>query len=67
MSASLDALYQSLNTKQKEVVDALYGSYMVVAGPGTGKTQVLAARTAKILESTDILPENILITTFTEA
>lgn len=67
MSASLDTLYQSLNIKQKEVVDALYGSYMVVAGPGTGKTQVLAARTAKILESTDILPENILITTFTEA
>jgi len=67
MSASLETLYASLNAKQKEVVDALYGSYMVVAGPGTGKTQVLAARTAKILESTDVLPENILITTFTEA
>ena len=40
---------------------------MVVAGPGTGKTQTLSARTAHILLSTDIAPENILITSFTEA
>ncbi len=59
--------YNALNTEQQKVVDSLYGSYMVVAGPGTGKTQVLSARTAKILLETDAKPENICITTFTEA
>lgn len=63
----LERIIASLNTRQNEAVKALYGSYMVVAGPGTGKTQVLAARTANILASTDTNPENILITTFTEA
>lgn len=64
---SFEEIYQKLNTNQKKVVDSLYGSFMVVAGPGTGKTQVLSARTAKILSETDVNPENILITTFTDA
>ena len=41
---------------------------MVVAGPGTGKTQLLATRVANILRKNDtILPTNILCLTFTEA
>ena len=40
---------------------------MVVAGPGTGKTQVLTLRIANILRLTDTAPENILSLTFTEA
>ena len=40
---------------------------MVVAGPGTGKTQLLAMRVANILRMTDVLPSNILCLTFTEA
>lgn len=40
---------------------------MVVAGPGTGKTQVLAARIANILLQTDTKPYNILALTFTES
>lgn len=59
--------YGRLNGKQKEAVDTIYGSVMVVAGPGTGKTQVLSARACRILELTDARPDNILITTFTEA
>ncbi len=59
--------YDRLNLGQRKAVDALYGSYMIVAGPGTGKTQVLSLRTARILLSTDTQPENILITTFTDA
>jgi superfamily I DNA/RNA helicase len=30
---------------------------MVIAGPGTGKTQILAARIGKILLETDALPK----------
>ena len=40
---------------------------MVIAGPGTGKTELLSMRAANILQETDVLPENILCLTFTEA
>ena len=39
---------------------------MVIAGPGTGKTQVLALRIANILFKTDAKPDNILALTFTD-
>lgn len=55
-----------LNPRQQEVVDNIDGPMLVVAGPGTGKTQVLSNRIANILESTDTLPQNILCLTFTE-
>jgi DNA helicase-2/ATP-dependent DNA helicase PcrA len=40
---------------------------MVIAGPGTGKTELLSMRAANILRQTDILPENILCLTFTDS
>lgn len=40
---------------------------MVIAGPGTGKTQVLTARIAQILQKTDTEPSAILALTFTES
>ncbi|MGL6021595.1 MAG: UvrD-helicase domain-containing protein, partial [Chitinophagaceae bacterium] len=40
---------------------------MVIAGPGTGKTQVLAMRIAKMILQTDISAYNILCLTFTDA
>lgn len=39
---------------------------MVVAGPGTGKTELLSVRVANILKKTDVLPGNILCLTFTD-
>lgn len=62
-----EELYTKLNPEQKAAVDTIEGPVMVVAGPGTGKTQVLTLRIAKILRETDIEPENILALTFTEA
>jgi len=59
--------YRRLNTAQKRAVDAVYGPVLVVAGPGTGKTQLLSARVAQILRVTDALPQNILCLTFTES
>jgi len=40
---------------------------LVLAGPGTGKTQVLTTRIANILKETDTDPSSILALTFTEA
>src|SRR3989344_1795786 len=59
--------YRQLNPQQREAVDAIEGPVMVVAGPGTGKTQVLTLRIANILDKTDTEPENILALTFTES
>lgn len=62
-----DKLYQKLNKNQREAVDSIEGPVMVVAGPGTGKTQILALRIANIVRKTDIGPESILALTFTES
>ncbi len=59
--------YKKLNSAQKDAVDTIEGSVMVVAGPGTGKTQILTLRIANILLKTDTRPENILALTFTES
>lgn len=59
--------YRRLNTAQKQAVDMIDGPVMVVAGPGTGKTELLSMRVANILNKTDVLPQNILCLTFTES
>jgi len=59
--------YEKLNPQQRLAVDTIEGPVMVIAGPGTGKTQILAARIGKILLDTDTLPENILCLTYTDA
>ncbi|MEO6737907.1 MAG: ATP-dependent DNA helicase [Ginsengibacter sp.] len=59
--------YQKLNTEQRKAVDTIEGPVMVIAGPGTGKTQILAARIGKILLETDVSPQNILCLTYTDA
>ncbi|MBR3172767.1 ATP-dependent helicase [Candidatus Saccharibacteria bacterium] len=55
-----------LNANQKRAVEYLGGPLLVLAGPGTGKTQLLSHKVAYILENTDTNPENILCMTFTE-
>ena len=57
----------SLNARQKQAVEYLGGPLLVLAGPGTGKTQLLSSKVAHILEATDALPEDVLCLTFTEA
>src|SRR5688500_16290482 len=59
--------YEKLNENQRTAVDTIEGPVMVIAGPGTGKTQILAARIGRILLDTDALPENILCLTYTDA
>ncbi len=61
------ALYESLNAAQKQAVNHIEGPVMVVAGPGTGKTQILAARIANILQKTDTNAYQILCLTYTDA
>jgi DNA helicase II / ATP-dependent DNA helicase PcrA len=58
--------YSILNPEQKKAVDTIDGPVFVMAGPGTGKTQILTLRIANILkEAPGVEPENILALTFT--
>ena len=61
-----DTRYAKLNINQRQAVDYIHGSLLVIAGPGTGKTELLSMRTAQILRQTDTLPDSILCLTFTE-
>ncbi len=64
---AFNTIYNALNEQQKKAVDTIDGPVMVIAGPGTGKTQILGARIGKILLETDTAPENILCLTYTDA
>ncbi|MFA5994874.1 MAG: ATP-dependent DNA helicase [Patescibacteria group bacterium] len=58
--------YLKLNSEQKKAVDHIDGPMLVLAGAGTGKTQIIALRIAKLLLETQLDPQNILCLTFTE-
>jgi DNA helicase II / ATP-dependent DNA helicase PcrA len=57
--------FGSLNKKQLQAVKQIDGPVLVIAGPGTGKTQLLSTRVAYILKTADVSPSNILCLTFT--
>ncbi|MEZ4933535.1 MAG: ATP-dependent helicase [Saprospiraceae bacterium] len=58
---------ERLNPAQREAVEQIEGPVLVIAGPGTGKTHILASRIGRILMATDTQPHNILCLTFTDA
>ncbi|MBU1913445.1 MAG: ATP-dependent helicase, partial [Candidatus Omnitrophica bacterium] len=60
-----EKFYKELNVEQKKAVDTIEGPVLVLAGPGTGKTQILSIRAANIIRQKKALPENILILTYT--
>ena len=60
-------VYNGLNAQQQLAVNSIEGPVMVIAGPGTGKTQILSARIGKILLETDTQAENVLCLTYTDA
>ncbi|MBC7485380.1 MAG: ATP-dependent helicase [Cytophagaceae bacterium] len=63
------SILSKLNPEQRKAVETTYGPVLVLAGPGTGKTQVLSARIGQLLLNPDLQvnPSNILCLTFTDA
>jgi DNA helicase-2/ATP-dependent DNA helicase PcrA len=66
-SEKFEEAIQKLNAAQREAVEQIEGPVFVLAGPGTGKTQILALRIGHILKNTDTQPHNILCLTYTDA
>ncbi len=64
---SFEEALKMLNPEQFDAVSQIEGPVLVIAGPGTGKTHILAARIGRILQETDTNPNNILCLTFTDA
>ena len=56
-----------LNPAQRRAVDTIEGPVLVIAGPGSGKTELLSLRVANILKNTDTLASSILCLTFTDS
>ena len=56
-----------LTKKQQEAVECASPTTMVIAGPGTGKTYMLASRIEHLVNRRGISPERILCLTFTDA
>lgn len=62
-----ERILESLNKKQHQAVTApSSGVLQIIAGPGTGKTKVIVSRVAYLMLHENILPQNIIVTTFTK-
>jgi DNA helicase-2/ATP-dependent DNA helicase PcrA len=64
---AVQELLHGLNREQRRAVTHRDGAQLVVAGPGTGKTEVVTRRVAWLIATKRALPRQILALTFTEA
>lgn len=56
----------TLNQDQIEAITSTDGPVLIIAGPGTGKTLTMVARTLYLLLSNKAQPDEIILTTFTK-
>ena len=60
-----EEMFSDLNDQQLEAVNCLLGNKLILAGAGSGKTRVLTCRVAKLINTFDVRPSDILALTFT--
>ena len=56
----------NLNLAQQEAVEYEDGQLMILAGPGSGKTRVIANKITHLIQNKNIHPSNIFAATFTK-
>lgn len=64
MASKVDIL-SHLNPAQREAVVTIAGPVLIIAGPGSGKTRVIAHRIAYLIKEIRISPQRIMAVTFT--
>jgi len=65
MTKNFEQAISHLNPAQKKAILATEGRVLILAGAGSGKTSVLAYRTAHLVQNCNVAPEAILGLTFT--
>jgi DNA helicase II / ATP-dependent DNA helicase PcrA len=58
-------IFSNLNEQQLQAVNCSLGNKLILAGAGSGKTRVLTCRVAKLINTFDVRPSDILALTFT--
>ena len=65
LTSLTDNLLFGLSERQRDAVTHIDGPLLIIAGPGSGKTRVMAHRVAYLIGVTGVPPWKILAVTFT--